>query len=181
VQPSSNYIEQLADGRGLGGLGAETAPLGLRVALSAVSLLSAFGRVGLFAFRVLGERRGREAGVSLTSLLVVRRFVVVWPVDRTRRGLFSLAWRRLMWCRCKGYLRERCVYFHSFEPPRRPLADHLSVVKPSGDPCKYFTATKGFSFPNRRLPLYLRAGFRPVSSRSGGTASNNQLKFGDFR
>jgi hypothetical protein len=121
------------------------------------------------------------AGVSLTSLLVVRRFVVVWPVDRARRGLFSLARLRFLWRCSEGYLQERCVYFHSFEPPGRPLADHLSVVKASGNPGKYFTATQGFSFPNRRLQLYLRAGFVQVSRRSGGAASNNQLKFGDFR
>jgi len=82
-----NYIQQFAYGRRPGGVGTRAAALWRRgggLALPGVAALAHLApRFGGFA-------AGFEPRDILPGLLVIRGFVVVWAIDRTRRGLFAL-------------------------------------------------------------------------------------------
>jgi len=82
-----NHIQQFAYGGRPGGIGTRAAARWRRggglalLGLAALAYLAP--RFGSFA-------AGFEPRDRLPGLLVIRGFVVVWAVDRTRRGLFAL-------------------------------------------------------------------------------------------
>ncbi|MGD8935353.1 MAG: hypothetical protein PVF07_02650 [Thiogranum sp.] len=82
-----NHIQQFAFGGRPGGVGSRAAALWRRGC--GLALLG-FAMLAHLASRFGGFAAGFEPRNILPGLLVIRGFVVVWAVDRTRRGLFAL-------------------------------------------------------------------------------------------